>query len=202
MSPRLVLYLFVSFFVLIMCYEEQQHIAEATFHHTVSEEEAIRLRILANSDSIKDQALKREIRNAVNEQITEWVSTIENIDEAKEVIQNHLPEIEQIVAELLDETNTNQSFQVEFNKVEFPTKLYGDLVYPAGVYDAILITLGEGKGENWWCVLFPPLCFIDYENSEAMKETDETDEQKEVEVEFFISKLLDKFKSWFTNDSV
>lgn len=185
-----------------MCYEEQQHIAEATFHHTVSEEEAIRLRILANSDSIKDQALKREIRNAVNEQITEWVSTIENIDEAKEVIQNHLPEIEQIVAELLDETNTNQSFQVEFNKVEFPTKLYGDLVYPAGVYDAILITLGEGKGENWWCVLFPPLCFIDYENSEAMKETDETDEQKEVEVEFFISKLLDKFKSWFTNDSV
>lgn len=80
--------------------------------------------------------------------------------------------------------------------------MYGDLVYPAGVYDAILITLGEGKGENWWCVLFPPLCFIDYENSEAMKETDETDEQKEVEVEFFISKLLDKFKSWFTNDSV
>lgn len=193
MSHRFVLYLIVSFFVLIMSYEQQQHVAEATFHHTISEEEAIRLRILANSDSIQDQWLKREIRNAVNEKITDWVTDIEDLEEAKQVIEAHLPDIEKTVAKLLEETGINQTYKVEFAQVEFPTKLYGDLVYPAGMYDAILITLGEGKGENWWCVLFPPLCFIDYENSEVKEQTEEA----ELEVKFFVVDLFDEVKGWF-----
>ena len=78
----------------------------------------------------------------------------------------------------------NQSVKVEFGVVEFPTKLYGEFLYPAGEYEAILITLGEGKGANWWCVLFPPLCFLDFSNGVAVSEGfDEEEEKKQQEEE-------------------
>jgi stage II sporulation protein R len=132
-------------------------------------DEAIRLRILANSDSAEDQALKRKVRDAVNAQINEWVADLTSFQEAKRVIQSHLPEIEQTVADVLRKEHSDQLYKVQFGKVDFPTKIYGNYVYPAGQYDAILITLGEGKGANWWCVLFPPLCFLDFGNSDAVQ---------------------------------
>ncbi|SFA42263.1 stage II sporulation protein R [Parageobacillus thermantarcticus] len=132
-------------------------------------DEAIRLRILANSDSAEDQALKRKVRDAVNAQINGWVADLTSFQEAKRVIRSHLPEIEQTVADVLRKEHSDQSYQVQFGKVDFPTKIYGDYVYPAGRYDAILITLGDGKGANWWCVLFPPLCFLDFGNSDAVQ---------------------------------
>ncbi|MGG2953218.1 stage II sporulation protein R [Geobacillus stearothermophilus] len=131
-------------------------------------DEAIRLRILANSDADKDQQLKRKVRDAVNAQINGWVAELTSVDEAKRVIRSHLPEIEQTVARVLREEQSSQSYHVQFGSVQFPTKVYGNYVYPAGTYDALLITLGEGKGANWWCVLFPPLCFLDFSNSDAV----------------------------------
>lgn len=131
-------------------------------------DEAIRLRILANSDADKDQQLKRKVRDAVNAQINGWVAELTSVDEAKRVIRSHLPEIEQTVARVLRQEQSSQSYHVQFGSVQFPTKVYGNYVYPAGTYDALLITLGEGKGANWWCVLFPPLCFLDFSNSDAV----------------------------------
>lgn len=131
-------------------------------------DEAIRLRILANSDADKDQQLKRKVRDAVNAQINGWVAELTSVDEAKRVIRSHLPEIEQTVARVLREEQSSQSYHVQFGSVQFPTKVYGNYVYPAGTYDALLITLGEGKGANWWCVLFPPLCFLDFSNGDAV----------------------------------
>ncbi|WP_192894771.1 stage II sporulation protein R [Neobacillus notoginsengisoli] len=131
--------------------------------------EAIRLRILANSDRQGDQELKRMVRDAVNERITEWVSELTNLDEARMVIQSHLPEIEAEARKVLQENGSSQQAKAEFGKVQFPTKLYGEYLYPAGEYEAILITLGEGKGANWWCVLFPPLCFLDFSSGTAVR---------------------------------
>ncbi|MEH7222185.1 stage II sporulation protein R [Bacillus sp. JJ1566] len=145
-------------------------------------DEAIRLRILANSDSDKDQALKRKVRDEVNAEITEWVAELTSIEAARELIQERLPEIEKIVARVLEEENSNQSYTVDYGRnVQFPTKLYGQFLYPAGEYEAILISLGEAEGANWWCVLFPPLCFLDFSTGDAIDASDE--EGKDVAIE-------------------
>ncbi|MCY7894032.1 stage II sporulation protein R [Bacillus vallismortis] len=141
-------------------------------------DEAIRLRILANSDRDQDQQLKRHIRDAVNKEITTWVEDIASIEEARRVIRSKLPEIKAIAKETMENEGTNQSISVDFDKISFPTKLYGNMVYPAGEYEAILITLGNGDGANWWCVLFPPLCFLDFSNGEAVKEQEDQEASK------------------------
>ncbi|WP_453992968.1 stage II sporulation protein R [Bacillus nitroreducens] len=155
-------------------------------------DEAIRLRILANSDSDEDQGLKRKVRDEVNAEITEWVEELTSIEAARELIQERLPEIEKIVARVLDEENSNQFYTVGYGRdVQFPTKLYGQFLYPAGEYEAILITLGEAEGSNWWCVLFPPLCFLDFSTGDAIEASNEEpkdvadldEEEKEVKVE-------------------
>lgn len=132
--------------------------------------EAIRLRILANSDFEKDQAIKRKVRDAVNSQITLWVQDLTSMQEAKKVMNAKLPEIQAIAEKVVREQGSDQSVKVEFGKVQFPTKLYGQFLYPAGEYQAILITLGKGEGANWWCVLYPPLCFLDFSNGVAVSE--------------------------------
>ncbi|WP_227937028.1 stage II sporulation protein R [Alkalihalobacillus deserti] len=195
MKPNVIIYLLFSLFVLLISWESENAVAVASFHQEVSQEEAIRLRILANSDSIKDQALKRDIRDSVNEAITDMVIDINDLNEAKATIEDNLAMIEGIVEQELINMGINQSYEVSFSEVQFPTKLYGNIVYPAGLYDAVLITLGEGKGENWWCVLFPPLCFLDMANGEATdtstveaEEPNETEE--EVEVAFFVVEMF------------
>ncbi|RYG71708.1 stage II sporulation protein R [Lentibacillus lipolyticus] len=167
-------------------------------------DEAIRLRILANSDKQDDQELKRKVRDAVNAAITDWVEQITSIEKARTMINNRVPDIRKIVDRVLQEEDAAQPFNVEYGEnVTFPAKLYGSYLYPAGEYEAVLITLGEGKGSNWWCVLFPPLCFLDFSNGtsvaeaeetdkgETDKEQDEKDEQEEAEVKFFLFEWFD-----------
>ncbi|MED1441305.1 stage II sporulation protein R [Aeribacillus composti] len=205
-----VIYIFLMLFgSLLTAYEMP---TDAKQNETVIiPDEAIRLRILANSDSPEDQALKRNVRNAVNEAINQWVQDLTSIEEARKIIRAKIPEIKDIVQSVLKQENSSQSFTVEFKKIQFPTKLYGNFLYPAGNYEAILITLGEGKGANWWCVLFPPLCFVDFSSGEAIQQDEEKDKVKEekklektrnlfapeehdeeVEVKFFLVE-------WFTN---
>ncbi|WP_223594909.1 stage II sporulation protein R [Neobacillus bataviensis] len=143
--------------------------------------EAIRLRILANSDFEQDQAIKRKVRDAVNAQITLWVQDLTSMEKARAVINAKLPEIQAIAEQVVREQNSDQSVKVEFGKVQFPTKLYGQFLYPAGEYQAILITLGKGEGANWWCVLYPPLCFLDFSNGIAVSKG--FDEKEHVEAQ-------------------
>ncbi|MDG4657636.1 stage II sporulation protein R [Ectobacillus antri] len=144
--------------------------------------EAIRLRILANSDSNKDQALKRKVRDEVKAQIDGWVAELTSIEDARTIIQSRIPELEKTVAKVLKEEKSNQSYKVEFGKqVKFPTKQYGNFLYPAGEYEAVLVTLGAGEGANWWCVLFPPLCFLDFASGTAIKKQQVKEEPVEEE---------------------
>src|SRR5699024_7216110 len=163
--------------------------------YEVIPDDAIRLRILANSDSDKDQALKEDVRDAVNEEINGWVEKLNDIDQARNIIQSNVPQLEKTVERVLKGAGSAQAFTVEYAEdVTFPTKLYGSYIYPAGEYEAVLITLGDGEGENWWCVLFPPLCFLDFSNGisvqeETSPESDEevaVNDQKEVKVTFFL----------------
>ncbi|GAF12785.1 stage II sporulation protein [Bacillus sp. JCM 19046] len=198
LKPKAIIYLLISLFVGLMSWEAQNAQAEGQFHQEVSVEDAIRLRILANSDSISDQAVKRDIRDEVNAEITKWVTELDSIEDAAAVIQGNMAALEEIVATELAKKGLDQSFTVAFDSdVSFPTKLYGNIVYPAGLYEAVLITLGEGQGENWWCVLFPPLCFVDMDNAEAKQTVAETlqeeqEVEEEVETSFFI---VDMFES-------
>lgn len=140
-------------------------------------EESIRLRILANSDSPRDQLVKRQIRDEIVQQMNLWVAELENpqsLEQARTLIRAQLPELESLVGRELRERGEDYSYRVELGTVPFPAKLYGGTVYPAGEYEALRVTLGEGKGQNWWCVLFPPLCFIDAGTGEAAAASAET----------------------------
>lgn len=140
-------------------------------------DDAIRLRILANSDSEEDQQMKLKVRDQVNEYIDNLVVDIADIDEARQTIREHVPVLNNIVAEELAAEDTEMTHSVEYDSnVSFPTKKYGNYVYPAGEYEAVLITLGEGDGENWWCVLFPPLCFLDFSNETPVADSEADDE--------------------------
>ncbi|HSU79912.1 MAG TPA: stage II sporulation protein R [Candidatus Angelobacter sp.] len=131
--------------------------------------DAIRLRILANSDSAKDQAVKRSIRDEVNRNVETWVKDLKTADQAKHVITSHLDDIRQTVASKLKAEGVSVPYSVTLGEAKFPTKMYGGYVYPAGIYQALVVTLGTGQGANWWCVLFPPLCFLDFANGDAVK---------------------------------
>jgi stage II sporulation protein R len=161
--------------------------------------EAIRLRILANSDSETDQELKRHVRDAVNQEITKWVEDLTSLEDARTVIQSHLPDIQKIAEKVVEEQNETQHVKAEFDLVQFPTKLYGQFLYPAGEYEAILITLGEGKGANWWCVLFPPLCFLDFSNGVAVSDGFE-DEQKEKAIQANTKEITTKNEQELENE--
>ncbi|OZU88454.1 stage II sporulation protein R [Virgibacillus indicus] len=191
-------FIFLLFFIILPKQGVSQNL-DAGEEYQVIPDDAIRLRILANSDNEADQQLKRLVRDQVNEEITEWVADITDINEARKLIETRIPEIEMIVAATLQEENKDNDFEVEYGKnVTFPTKLYGSYLYPAGEYEAVLITIGEGKGANWWCVLFPPLCFLDFSNGTtvAAAETDEQveveeEEAEEAEVKFFLFEWFD-----------
>lgn len=110
------------------------------------------------------------MRDEVKAQIDGWVADLTSFEEARKVIQSHIPEIEKTVENTLKREGSKESFQVKFSKnVKFPTKVYGNFIYPAGEYEAVLITIGEGEGANWWCVLFPPMCFLDFSSGTAVR---------------------------------
>lgn len=169
-------------------------------------EEAIRLRILAHSDEDLDQEIKYAVRDRINTYISKQVHDIEHIDHARKVIEAEIPALEKIVAATLSTYDQQQAFEISFQEnVPFPLKTYGPHVYPADDYEAILVTLGDGAGENWWCVLFPPLCFIDFFNEhtlvDAENEQEDEDDQplvdeedhtetSDIEVKFFLFELF------------
>jgi stage II sporulation protein R len=165
---------------IISLYMPKEERANAMEETVVIPKEAIRLRILANSDNHEDQEVKRAIRDAVNADITEWVKDLTSLEDARTVIEQHLPDVEKRAMQKLQEFNLNQSVNVSFGKANFPTKLYGQYLYPAGEYEAIVITLGEGKGANWWCVLFPPLCFLDFSSGTAVTQGSFEDQESSV----------------------
>ena len=121
-------------------------------------DKVVRLHVLANSDSEEDQALKRRVRNAVLEQATAILEQSADRREAESRLRGQLLELERIAAKEIAAEGYDYSVTEKLENTEFPTKEYDGFTLPAGEYLALRVIIGEGKGQNWWCVVFPPLC--------------------------------------------
>ncbi len=121
----------------------------------------LRLHVVANSNSLKDQEIKREIRNEIIIKTEKLFDDLESSFQAKAVINDNLAYVKQIIESKLKETGVDYNVNLEIGEFYFPTRSYGGVTLAEGDYNALRVVLGAGNGANWWCVLFPPLCFID-----------------------------------------
>lgn len=146
--------------------------------------EAIRFRVIANSNEASDQNTKLLIRDTIQTKMTTDLRKTNNIEEARTTLKKELPTYENLVENTLNNNDIETNFNVNYGMNYFPEKVYKGVKYEEGYYESLVVTLGNGKGNNWWCVLFPPLCLL---------EAEETEETTEVEYKFFISELIDKY---------
>lgn len=122
---------------------------------------AIRFHVLANSDSVTDQNLKMQVKENVVNYIYDNTGDFESVEETKEFITCHDEDIKHIAQDTITSLGFNYEVTSYFGKQSFPVKTYGDVTFPAGTYTSYTLSIGKGKGHNWWCVLYPPLCFVD-----------------------------------------
>ena len=141
--------------------------------------EIIRFHVLANSDTEEDQSLKIKVRDKVIEEMYYRLSSITNIDEARKIMLESIDEVNKIAQEVIEENGYSYSVKSELSRENFPDKMYGDTLYPQGNYEAFRILIGDAEGQNWWCVMFPPLCFVD-ESKQAVKSDHSKENLEEV----------------------
>ena len=146
--------------------------------------EAIRFRVIGNSDEAKDQDTKILVRNAIQQQMVEDLEETRSVEEARTTLSENISNYENLVQTTLMNHHIDPVFQVNYGMNYFPKKVYKGVTYEEGYYESLVVTLGNGQGNNWWCVLFPPLCLL---------EAEETEETTEVEYKFFIKELIDKY---------
>ena len=143
-----------------------------------------RLHVIANSDSAEDQNLKYIVRDKV----LEYINAISDSNSSKEdviVLANkYINEIQKIAENTIHENGYNYSVNLSIGNFAFPTKSYGDITFPSGFYDALKIEIGEAKGQNWWCVMFPPLCFVDVSSGIVPEESKENIKENLSEEEY------------------
>jgi len=140
--------------------------------------ESIRFRIVANSNSNEDQKLKMKIVNNLKKELIH-TEQLHSIKETRLYIEKKLPKIEQIVEKTIKNNNSNNSFHINYGKNFFPEKNYKNIKYKSGKYESLVIELGKASGNNFWCVLFPPLCF--------------TEQEENIEYKSIIKELIDKY---------
>jgi stage II sporulation protein R len=172
----------------------------------------IRLHVIANSDSHEDQELKYQVRDQLLSSFEDIFQEAQTIGEARALINGNLDDLEGIALKEIKRQGFDYPVKASLGTASFPTKAYGDLVYPAGEYEALRVVIGEGSGANWWCVMFPPLCFVDVssgvvsedEGNDNLKETSEDistadNEEKTVVYTFKIGQWWKEIRDWFSN---
>lgn len=134
----------------------------------------IRFHVIANSDSEKDQNLKLKVRDKVLEYVQPLLKDSKNIEESREILNRENEKVLEIAREVIKENGYDYSVESTLDKENFPVKTYGNITLPQGEYEAYRIIIGTGEGQNWWCVMFPPICFVDITKGEvAYEETEE-----------------------------
>lgn len=144
-------------------------------------DEAIRLRIIPNSNSKYDQQIKMKVKDNLQGEMYSLLREADNINEARNIIQTNMKVFDNNIKETLIKENYHLGYVIDFGKHYFPEKNYKGIKYEEGYYESLLVKLGKGEGDNWWCVLFPPLCLL------------EAEESTEVEYKFFVTELINKF---------
>ena len=154
----------------------------------------IRFHVIGNSDSSADQALKQDVRQAVTDYLRPLLEDVTDIGTARGILEEQLPAVTSLAKEILTQSNAGYGCRASLEKVYFPLKVYGDIVLPPGKYEALRIILGNGSGGNWWCVMFPPLCFIDASLGIVPEESKET--LKILLTEDAYNSILQKEEEW------
>ena len=185
-------------------------ISAVSYTHAVTTDIAdsvFRLHVIANSDSDEDQNLKYIVRDKVIEYMSSISQNASSKEDVIEIAKANLDKIQAIASQTIRENGYTYSVNVEVGNFSFPSKRYGDITLPPGYYDALRIKIGKAEGQNWWCVMFPPLCFVDVtsgvvpdESKEIMKENLSKEEfdlisknSNEVKVKFKIVEVLQNF---------
>ncbi|MFU0833485.1 MAG: Stage II sporulation protein R [Oscillospiraceae bacterium] len=132
--------------------------------------QVLRLHVLANSDSQKDQSLKLQVRDRILQESDGMLDDVENRQEAIEAVQKNLLRLKQAAQDEVKKQGFNYPVEVRIAKTYFTTRTYGDVTLPAGEYDALEVTIGSGKGHNWWCVIFPQLCLPAAEDKKQLED--------------------------------
>ena len=177
----------------------------STFHRDCARvrQEVLRLHVLASSDSPEDQALKFRVRDRILAETGETFRRADSLSDAKEMAVRSLPAVERAARAALDEAGSGEPVRAEVVRMFFDTRVYDGFTMPAGWYDALRVVIGEGKGHNWWCVLYPPLCISAAEKLPeelrrfSAEERALLESEPRYEVRFFLVELAEKIGMWF-----
>ena len=148
-------------------------------------EAAIRVRVIANSNSIRDQSMKMKVKGLIEENISPLLIGVDNVEDARTIINDNLDMLENDIEVFFDNEDYDKAFIINFGDNYFPEKNYRGIHYEEGKYESLVVTIGSGVGDNWWCVLFPPLCLLEADESDV----DDT------EYKFFVTEMINKIFS-------
>ncbi len=141
---------------------------------------AIRLRVIPNSNNLLDQEMKAKVKEYLEKNLYKNFANVDDIDEARTIINNNIPKIEKDITSIFNDNSYNMNFKVKYGNNYFPEKEYKGITYKEGYYESLVVEIGEAKGDNFWCVLFPSLCLL------------ETEETTEVEYKLGVLELINK----------
>lgn len=145
--------------------------------------EAIRFRVIASSNTKEDQFIKKQIVSNLQNNIRKIEFIPRDVKSSRQAIKNSIPKFSKVVDETLQNLEVDQTYSVNYGMNYFPQKEYKGIKYEAGEYESLVITLGNGLGENFWCILFPPLCLLEAEDEEI----------SDVEYTSFIEEIINKY---------
>ena len=195
--------LVLSIFIMSFTYIVHPLVKEYVESKEGYKDEIIRFHIRANSDRDEDQELKLKIRDEILKEMGDKFKGTVDLDKSREIIVANMEAMKTITEDVIQREGEDYSVDITLGQDNFPTRKYGNLVYPAGDYETLLITLGEGSGQNWWCVMFPPLCFVDITHSVAYNLENELIERTEKRAELdeqpkliLKSKIVDLIRSF------
>ncbi len=180
-----ILSLFLIIFVLNGCQVSENNFNEnslelTTLNYNEIKDKLIRFHVIANSDTEEDQNLKLKVRDRVIEALSGKLSGVTSLEEAEIELEKNIEYVNKIAKEVIEENNYTYEVNTMLSYENFPDKVYGDCVFPQGNYEAFRVIIGEGKGQNWWCVMFPSLCFVD-ESKNSVDSTNLKDEIANIE---------------------
>ena len=143
---------------------------------------AIRVRVIANSNSLHDQSMKMKVKDYIENNISTLLISVTDIDEARDIINSNISSLNNGIDNIFKDNDYNMDYDVNFGNNYFPDKEYKGVIYKEGEYESLVVTIGKGEGDNWWCVLFPPLCLLEGKDNNS----------DDVEYKSFVKEMLDR----------
>lgn len=152
----------IAIFILFFVYNNEKVDASV-----VIPDGAIRVRVIANSNTLWDQSMKMKVKEYIEDHLSILLVGVDDIDEAREIISDNIIRLNDDIDKLFLDNDYDMDFNINFGDNYFPNKEYRGVVYNEGVYESLVVTIGSGEGDNWWCVLFPPLCLLESDGEDV-----------------------------------